>query len=363
MRGHALAPSRARLVRQQRNRAAGLPSQHLRARRPGGILPASTLEPRRGPTRLPHLWRAVQEEVELRDVDTPQPKVALTNARDLSEACQAIKPGLLFRTANPFLATPCAIPAKGHIHLLDLRHPEEYERDDMSRWRHLVATERVFSRTADGRSLQAQERHSAVMPADQSMALNRISVLDRERIQKGLLFRKMGFWISCKVLFWMMFDIARMQALVVREINAGGLKMLYELIIDTSAAELVGALNVVLKGVEAGQPVVFFCKLGKDRTGLVAALILSIMGARDVAIVLDYAKSDGKGRAGLGDLDDKREVDGIDRRQFSRAPAAAMLSSLNYIARKYGSVAAYLTKAGFGPDKQRRLQAALKADA
>lgn len=120
-------------------------------------------------------------------------------------------------------------------------------------------------------------------------------------------------------------------------------------------------LPCLLQSVEAGQPVVFFCKLGKDRTGLVAALILSIMGARDVSIVLDYAKSDGNSSAGLGDLEDKR-IDGIDRRQFSRAPAAAMLASLNYIITRHGSVSAYLAKSGFGHDRQERLRAALQVE-
>lgn len=33
------------------------------------------------------------------------------------------------------------------------------------------------------------------------------------------------------------------------------------------------------ESVEEGRPVLFFCKAGKDRTGLVAAMLLTLMGA------------------------------------------------------------------------------------
>lgn len=39
---------------------------------------------------------------------------------------------------------------------------------------------------------------------------------------------------------------------------------------------------------QAGRPLLFFCRAGKDRTGLVAALLLSIMGASDEQILADY---------------------------------------------------------------------------
>ena len=45
----------------------------------------------------------------------------------------------------------------------------------------------------------------------------------------------------------------------------------------------------------------FFCKLGKDRTGLLAALVLAACGATDDQIVADYTRWVGvwTGRNGL----------------------------------------------------------------
>jgi protein-tyrosine phosphatase len=41
----------------------------------------------------------------------------------------------------------------------------------------------------------------------------------------------------------------------------------------------------------AGQPTLFHCAAGKDRTGVVAAMVLSVMGVDDEAIVADYLAS------------------------------------------------------------------------
>lgn len=49
-------------------------------------------------------------------------------------------------------------------------------------------------------------------------------------------------------------------------------------------------MQTVSGTVETGSPTLFFCRMGKDRTGLVAALILAACGASDAEIVSDYAR-------------------------------------------------------------------------
>jgi Tyrosine phosphatase family len=46
--------------------------------------------------------------------------------------------------------------------------------------------------------------------------------------------------------------------------------------------------QVVLAAVEANEPVMFYCKAGKDRTGLLAMLILNVCRVPDSDIVADY---------------------------------------------------------------------------
>ena len=75
-----------------------------------------------------------------------------------------------------------------------------------------------------------------------------------------------------------------------REVNRGGLGLLYEILLESSSQQILMVMKVVLQASEAGRPVLFFCKIGKDRTGLIAALILAACGASDIEIISDYAR-------------------------------------------------------------------------
>jgi protein tyrosine/serine phosphatase len=50
-------------------------------------------------------------------------------------------------------------------------------------------------------------------------------------------------------------------------------------------------VQVILNALENGEVVAVFCKLGKDRTGLLTMLVLSCCGATDAEIVSDYIRS------------------------------------------------------------------------
>jgi protein-tyrosine phosphatase len=61
----------------------------------------------------------------------------------------------------------------------------------------------------------------------------------------------------------------------------------YLSIIDRSAAELA----MLLRGIADALPALFHCRLGKDRTGVVAALLLGVLGASLNTILADYERS------------------------------------------------------------------------
>lgn len=46
-----------------------------------------------------------------------------------------------------------------------------------------------------------------------------------------------------------------------REVNKGGLRQLYEILLESSAEQILLAMRVVLRASEAGRPVMFFCKV------------------------------------------------------------------------------------------------------
>jgi protein-tyrosine phosphatase len=93
-------------------------------------------------------------------------------------------------------------------------------------------------------------------------------------------------------------------------------------------------------------PVVVHCLAGKDRTGVVCALTLSLLGVSDVDIATDYALSTKGLERWHAWLRTERpdEVKAIP--PGYRSPAEAMLLFLQDLRGQYGSVSGYLTGAG-----------------
>jgi protein-tyrosine phosphatase len=109
--------------------------------------------------------------------------------------------------------------------------------------------------------------------------------------------------------------------------------------------------------------VVVHCLGGKDRTGLVVALLLRLAGVGLEAIGEDYALS-GPNLRELVDGWIAEAEDDLERRRRTRigeAPAAAMVGVLEELERRYGSVPDYLRAAGVAPDRLDAVSARLLA--
>ena len=145
----------------------------------------------------------------------------------------------------------------------------------------------------------------------------------------------------------------------------GGLSNMYHCLLESSDAEIGAALRALLSSAERGAPALFFCRAGKDRTGLVAALVLSICGADDESILDDYVLSDDP-RAeeiALGGMEKSRDLQGLDTRVFARAPREALENALRGLRSRHGSVEKYLQRrCGFSLAEQARLRAALAVE-
>lgn len=135
--------------------------------------------------------------------------------------------------------------------------------------------------------------------------------------------------------------------------------MIYKILLDTAAADINRALRIVVSAAESRQPLLIFCKLGKDRTGIMSALILYCCGASDEEIIEDYTKSDGIDKVALGGLEKMEDTKGMDQKLFASAPRKAILETLQYINGRWGSIGYYLDSIGFHKDLQKRLSVAL----
>jgi protein-tyrosine phosphatase len=100
---------------------------------------------------------------------------------------------------------------------------------------------------------------------------------------------------------------------------------------------------------EAGNaPLVFHCAAGKDRTGVVAALTLALLGVPDATIADDYAltqRSEDRYNAWRSANDPAY----VRPTAPSAAPAGAMLLFLTELRARYGSIPAYAARTGLTP--------------
>jgi protein-tyrosine phosphatase len=128
-------------------------------------------------------------------------------------------------------------------------------------------------------------------------------------------------------------------ALQTNDIVDGTLADRYVAILDTSGDQFVSVVGMVADA--ANHPMVFQCAAGKDRTGLVAAMVLGLLGVDDEAITADYAAS-------------ALVVDTLLARLHARAPdreppgprimsadASTMQAALDWMRDRHGSIEGY----------------------
>ncbi|MCU0311935.1 MAG: tyrosine-protein phosphatase [Acidimicrobiales bacterium] len=148
---------------------------------------------------------------------------------------------------------------------------------------------------------------------------------------------------------------------------------------DADAAEVLGSLYVEMLhqgapalasaiGVlaEAGNvPAVFHCAAGKDRTGVLAALVLGLLGVDDEIIIADYGLS---GRS-MDQLVERLKATAPERLSamndqpsaYLAAPPGAMRRLLDHLRTEHGSVRGYADAIGVGDEVVDGLRASLLA--
>lgn len=118
--------------------------------------------------------------------------------------------------------------------------------------------------------------------------------------------------------------------------------------LDVGASSIVTAVNTISGAHRL--PLVFHCSAGKDRTGVLAAIVLSALGVSDDDIASDYALS----RAAMRELaewvrterPESYETMAAQPPAFLDAPPLAMRRFLALARSEYGSLTDYLSGAG-----------------
>jgi protein-tyrosine phosphatase len=123
----------------------------------------------------------------------------------------------------------------------------------------------------------------------------------------------------------------------------GAVSDLYVRLLETNRGHIALVLTVIAQAREGG--VLFHCHAGKDRTGLIAACLLGLLGVSEEDIVRDYSFASAQLKAfretapfDPGTSAEEREY----LRVMWSAQPETMRRTLQYLQVKYGGVAGYL---------------------
>ncbi|MEZ4869064.1 MAG: tyrosine-protein phosphatase [Caldilineaceae bacterium] len=124
------------------------------------------------------------------------------------------------------------------------------------------------------------------------------------------------------------------------------LESMYRYILDERQAVVRTVLEVMTTD---AFPVLVHCTAGKDRTGVITALMLGLAGVDHATIAEDYALTAHYGAALLDELRADAVAAGRDTATYERfleAKPVAMLKTLAHLESTYGGIRAYLQQIG-----------------
>lgn len=134
---------------------------------------------------------------------------------------------------------------------------------------------------------------------------------------------------------------------------------LYFLMLTFAREPIVEVVRILAR---AETPTVFHCAAGKDRTGVISALLLSILGVPDQTIVADYAFS----RQNIDRINARLNASESYQRLMSDLPEdaydadpAAMQLFLRKVEDEYGGMVEWAEASGIDADTRARLTARL----
>jgi protein-tyrosine phosphatase len=144
------------------------------------------------------------------------------------------------------------------------------------------------------------------------------------------------------------------------EVPEGMLAARYQEIAQIGSSYIAQAISIVADA--DTHPIVVHCLAGKDRTGVVVALVLSLLGVNDETVAEDYALSN----LAMAALRQRAEAAGIPKRRSPEVSAEVFSAKPSNIASLFealraahGSIEDYVISAGVPPDAIESLRGAL----
>ena len=141
---------------------------------------------------------------------------------------------------------------------------------------------------------------------------------------------------------------------------ASATRDVYLLFLEHFKVNVAAAIRAIANAPEGG--VVVHCMGGKDRTGLVTALLLDLAGVDTEQIAADYALSEERLRprheVWFAEAETEAELKRLER--IAQTPAASIVGVFEELERRYGGIDGYLRDAGLSDDDLARARARLR---
>ena len=190
--------------------------------------------------------------------------------------------------------------------------------------------------------LRTDEELAADPPADLPVSVSHVPFIETDR----------GDWPEVE---------AELEAIVKAAPDvATATRDVYLLFLERFAENVASAVRAVADAPDGG--VVVHCAGGKDRTGLVTALLLHLAGVGIQEIARDYALSEERLRTRheewLARAESEEERERLQR--VMQTPADSMRGVLEELERRYGSVEGFLRHGGLTNDELARARARLR---
>lgn len=204
---------------------------------------------------------------------------------------------------------------------------------------------------SDTSRAEVKERHFVSIMNELKYVIGTLSKVRKRDLAKALI-KSPGAIVSKRVR-------SSCKDVFLDRINGGGLHMLNELLLKQGAPGIKYVLDLCKD--RSRHPIAFYCTAGKDRTGMIAAIMLAAAGVADEDIVEDYSLSANV----YAEMNDHKAMVGalsqrnLDAKTFLGAPPEVMRDTLVNIRSTYGSIEGYLDYIGFTEEDRMQLKSAL----
>ena len=274
---------------------------------------------------------------------------SIPNFRDLGGTrcgTGCIRPGVLYRSATPSNVTEEDAMRLPVSTVLDLRSAHDAQKD---------AGARVFA---------PKTAHLPLL----NEAMMRRAMIERAKRRPSIFVRVVALGLAKKLMPWASLKdriAAALDQRLAKLFDTVALSDVYWLIVSESAEELKRAFELLSR--DEALPLLVHCTHGKDRTGVLVALLLLALGASEEDVVADYVRSHDWGMSSHG----RRQMvqsfperlrphlrDGLIE-EWCCAPESAIRAVLRRLESEHGSVEAYLDSIGVDAARRKRLAEAL----